>query len=148
MGGKCNLYHLERNIDVESLAKYLTIDLQNMDYKVEYLRYSKVSSSGPYLGYTIKIEKNSKLRKVIGAREKFEIIIEGVPDTDNIKICVEAGERGKNILSTTATTLPVGIMTVGIGTMVALGANMYSQKRFKNNIWDCINNNIARINSR
>jgi hypothetical protein len=148
MGKKCNLYHLERSFDVESLAKYLTTDLRNMEYKVEFLRYSKQSSSGPYLGYTIKVEKNSKFRKIIGAREKFEITIEGTTETDNIKICVEAEETGKNLLSTTATTLPAGIMTLGLGTMVAVGANIYSQKRFKNNIWDCINKNIDRINSR
>jgi hypothetical protein len=39
-------------------------------------------------------------------------------------------------------------MTLGLGTMVAVGANIYSQKRFKNNIWDCINENIDKVNSR
>jgi hypothetical protein len=146
MGSKCNIYNLERNIDLESLAKSLTIDFRNMDYNVEFFKYSKESSSGSNIGYTIKIQKNSKFRKIVGAREKFEITIEG--NSDNVTICVEAGERGKNILSTTATTLPVGIMTAGIGTMVALGANIYSQKRFKNNIWDCINENIDKVNSR
>jgi hypothetical protein len=146
MGSKCNIYNLERSIDLESLAKSLTIDFRNMDYKVEFLRYSKESSLGSNIGYTIKLQKNSKFRKIVGAREKFEITIEG--NSDNVTICVEAGEAGKNILSTAATTLPAGVMTLGIGTMVAVGANIYSQKRFKNNIWDCINENIDKVNSR
>jgi hypothetical protein len=145
MRRECRIY-VGINIDLESLTKSLTIDFRKMDYQVDFLRYSKDLSSESSFGYTIKIEKDSKFRKIIGAREKFEITIKGNPDY--FTICVEIGEIGKNILSTTATTLPISAMTFGLGTMVAVGANMYSQKRFKNNIWNCINKNIDRIDSR
>ena len=68
----------------------------------------------------IRLEKNIKFRKINGAREKFEITIEGNPNY--LYICVEAGDTG--------------IMTLGLATMVAMGANIYSQKRRKNSIWE------------
>ena len=138
MSRKYNTY-LDRNVNIESFAKSLQRDLQKDDYKVELTKFSK-DSLGSTSGYMIRLEKNSKFRKIVGAREKFEITIEG--DPNHLDICVEMEDKGKNILSTTLTSVPVGAMTFGLGTMAAVGANLYSQKRLKNSIWNRINENI------
>jgi hypothetical protein len=138
MGRKCNTY-LDRNVNIESFVKSIQRNLQNDDYKIELTKFSR-DSFGTNLGYMIRLEKNSKFRKIIGAREKFEITIEGNPNY--LDICVEMEDRGKNILSTTLTSVPVGVMTLGLGTMAAVSANLYSQKRWKNSIWNLINDNI------
>lgn len=133
---KCQAY-AGLNIDLKRLVDSIVWNYKKKKYDVE---ISEESYGGPSCAYVIRLTKSGKFRKLVGCRKNLVIVVKGEPD--NFQICITSGEWKKNLLSNTITTVPLSAFTFGIPTFVAIGSNMLSVKRSKNDLWAFINDKV------
>ncbi|MFQ5940762.1 MAG: hypothetical protein ACE5KA_03585 [Nitrososphaerales archaeon] len=118
------------NTDLERLATRIETYLQENSFEVAFSK----DPTEPASWFFIQARKAGVLRTAAGARRSTDIAIEGEPKS--FVVTIGTGEWGKNIL----TSVPLFIVPmVGI---VATVAKLYSAKKFENNLWNYIRDQV------
>lgn len=118
------------DIDLERLATRIETYLQENDFEVAFSK----DPSEPASWFFIQARKAGLLRTAAGARRSTDITIRGSPD--DFEVTIGTGEWGKNII----TSAPLFIVPV-VGVTATL-AKLYVAKRFEDNLWRYIEDQI------
>ncbi len=117
--------------DPERLATRIETFLQENDFEVAFSK----DPTEPASWFFIQARKVGALRTAAGARRSTDIVIKGEPMS--FEVTIGTGEWGKNIL----TSVPLFIFPI-VG-IVATVAKLYTAKRFENNLWNFIKDQVS-----
>lgn len=118
------------DVELERLATRVQTYLQENRFEVAFSK----DSSEPASWFFIQARKAGALRTAAGARRSTDITIRGSPG--NFEVTVGTGEWGKNII----TSAPLFIVPV-VG-IVATLAKLYVAKKFEDNMWKYIEDQV------
>ena len=117
------------HVEIERLANRIETYLQENKFEVA---FSKDNSGNRIF---IQARKTGILRTAAGARRSTDIMIEGTHN--NFHVTIGTGEWGKNLLSSAPLFL---VPLVGISATIA---KLYTAKKFENNLWKFVKDQIT-----
>jgi hypothetical protein len=131
-----------RNVNLERLAQHIRFYLQENSFQIAVSGggASNLSQTHPSSSFLIQAIKKSALRSLTGTRRSTDIVIEGNPD--DFTISVGTGEWGENLVTSAPLMIfpPVGI--------AATLAKLYLGKRFGDNLWQFIEEQINQLSNK
>jgi hypothetical protein len=128
LDSKCDEY-VGMNVDIKKLIKSIEKTFVLEQFDVMLLDFNEANDQ---YSCHMQLSKTSKIRKIVGARKKAIVQIEG--KSNSFKIGIHEEDIGRNILSSTLISLPVNVITFGTPTAIAVGANLLNKKKFKDHL--------------
>jgi len=141
------LYHEEKQTVFKNYSNVKITPRELSDEIVSYLqeRHFRVVFIPVHQNteYRIEASKTSKLTRIVGISKSAKITIRGL--SSDLEIALSTGEFKKNLASQVAISAPLSAMTLGIPTVAALGTTYYTNKTFRDDLWQFIESKLYSI---